>query len=515
MATDGWRLQGLCRIDGKLWEHRGLRERETKLMVDSAVSLPPVGELLDGCGTGTSEAVSLTAVYFDTADLRLTRSGVSLRFRSDDGWTVKIPVVDDDEGLVRDERSFGNEISGPPSAALEMVLPWARSEPLAVVARIETRREKTLVRNADRRLVCEIADDDVHGFVDGETPMHFREIEVETPEDGDPAVSGRVVKRLRTGGASWSPNLPKIVRVLGELGAAPADLAPAPHLDRHATTADLVRASISTAVESFIHNDALVRDGQDPEGVHRARVATRRLRSHLQTFRSLVDEEWSESLRAELQWLGTQLGHVRDADVLLSKIEARGADLWEDLRPASGALTDRLRAARDRDHAALLEAMRSPRYVALLDDLIDAARSPHMRDPRPDALAKDSVRRLTRRPWKRLRAAVEALPRSPSNTELHEVRKRTKRTRYAYEATAPIIGKPARRAANRLTKLQDLLGDHHDATVAIEWLHSAAIDEPNTEVAFIAGAIAHGFADDQRRVRNTWRAKWRRVKRNI
>lgn len=499
----------------KLWDGSVVRERETKLLVDPAVSLPPVDELLAGCGSWTTEVVTLTAVYFDTPDLRLTRSGVSLRFRSDDGWTVKLPEAGGDDEFVRTEHAFGNESGDPPDSAREMVSPWARSEPLAEVARVETRRDKTRILAGDGRLVCEIDDDEVHGFVDGATPVHFREIEVETPEDGDAAVSRRVVKRLRTSGAGTSPGLPKIVRVLGESGAAPRDLAPAPHLDRHSTTTDLVRASISTAVQSLIQHDALVRDGEDPEGVHRARVATRRLRSHLHAFRRLVDEEWSESLCVELQWLGAQLGHVRDADVLLGRLETRGEELWEGLRPASRVLTDRLRAMRDRDRAALLDAMHSPRYIALLDDLIDAAQSPPMRDPHADALAKDVVHRLTRRPSKRLRATVKALPRSPSDAELHVVRQRAKRTRYAYEAVAPIIGKTADRTTNRLSKLQGLLGDHHDATVAIEWLHSAAIDEPDAEVAFVAGAIAQAFADDQQRVRDSWKAAWRRVEHDI
>ncbi len=492
-----------------------MRERETKLLIDPNVPVPPIEQLLAGCGSWTTEAIAQTAVYFDTADLRLTRSGVSLRFRSDDGWTVKIPATAGGEEFVRDELAFGDDIDGPPSAAFEMVLPWARSEPLSEVARIETRREKTRISAEDGSVACEVDDDDVSGFVDGELRIHFREVEVETPEGGDLAVSARIIKRLRRAGAGRSPGLPKIVRVLGEPATAPPDLVPAPTLDRHSTTTDLVRASISTAVRSLIDQDALVRSGEDPEGVHRARVATRRLRSHLHTFRTLIDEDWSESLRTELQWLGTQLGFVRDADVLLDQIEARADRLWSDAQPAAHAITDRLRAARDRDQAALRDAMRSRRYVILLDELVHASRSPHLRANRCDTPAKDSVRRLNRHPWKRLRATVKALPRAPSDAELHAVRKRAKQARYAYEATAPIIGKSARHAARRLTELLDVLGDHHDASVAIGWLASTATDDLDADGAFAAGAIAETFADDQRIARGSWRRAWRRVNQSI
>lgn len=57
----------------------------------------------------------------------------------------------------------------------------------------------------------------------------------------------------------------------------------------------------------------------DPEGVHQARVATRRLRSDLRTFRPLVDPEF-HSFRhtfakralesgAQITWLSRHLGH--------------------------------------------------------------------------------------------------------------------------------------------------------------------------------------------------------------
>ncbi len=290
---------------------------------------------------------------------------------------------------------------------------------------------------------------------------------------------------------------------------------PAPILDRHSTATDLVRASITTAVRSLIDHDAAVRDGSDPEGVHRARVATRRLRSHLRTFRPVVDDGWSEPLRAELQWLGRRLGYVRDADVLLGRLRGRSDDLWGDLGSTARILTDRLGAARDRDHAALGDAMQSSEYFGLLDHLVGAAVSPRTLSEYLDTPATDVVRRLTRRPWNRLRVAVKRLAPAPTSAELHVVRIRTKQTRYAYEACAPIMGTRARHTVKRLTKLQNLLGDHHDATVAIEWLHAAATDGADPEVAFVAGALAATFAYDHRRVEADWRAAWRRVKHGI
>src|SRR5205814_4643069 len=58
-----------------------------------------------------------------------------------------------------------------------------------------------------------------------------------------------------------------------------------------------------------------VREG-DPDAVHDTRVAIRRLRSTLRTFRGLWDPTRSEGLRSELKWLGTRLGNVRDGQVM-------------------------------------------------------------------------------------------------------------------------------------------------------------------------------------------------------
>ena len=80
------------------------------------------------------DEVDQDAVYFDTPDLRLTRAGASLRYRSDDGWTVKVPQSNASM-LVRDECSFpGDEAEGPPEEAVAFVRALARSAPLGRVA---------------------------------------------------------------------------------------------------------------------------------------------------------------------------------------------------------------------------------------------------------------------------------------------------------------------------------------------------------------------------------------------
>ena len=60
------------------------------------------------------------------------------------------------------------------------------------------------------------------------------------------------------------------------------------------------------------------------ERVHQSRVACRRIRSNLRTFRLLFDPEWGTSLRAELAWYGDCLGESRDLHILQDALAANG-----------------------------------------------------------------------------------------------------------------------------------------------------------------------------------------------
>ena len=256
-----------------------------------------------------------------------------------------------------------------------------------------------------------------------------------------------------------------------------------------ATVDAVIRHAISESVAKLIENDPVVRIGEDPEGVHQARVATRRLRSHLRTFRSLLEPEWAEQLRDELGWLGDELGAVRDADVLLDRLQTRIVDLDnDDDRVAAVPLTDRLVHDREAARALLLDGLRSDRYLQLLDRLVDAAHRPHVvmvvgmdHD--------DTLRSLVRAPWRHLRNAVDSLPDPAPDAALHAVRIRAKRARYAAEVVEPAFGKPAREFAKVITGVQDVLGEHQDAVVAAAWLRANALTLGDPAAVFVAGEL--------------------------
>ncbi len=485
-------------------------EREVKLAVSPDFVLPPLTDPGGDVFAAPDESFELHATYFDTADYRLSRAGASLRAR-DDGWTVKLPVGTDGEALVRGEHVFVGPIdhADPPPEALDLVRALTRGAPVHSVATLRTRRHRVRLRAGDAREVGEVVDDRVEvRLADTDAVSEsFREIEVELPDSASDAHRAVVLARLRGAGAGPADPTPKIVRALGPAATAPPDVV-VPEPIGPPTLDFVVQRAIAASVARLIEHDPGVRLGEDPEAVHQARVATRRLRSDLRTFRTLLDEHWSDGLRDELRWLGDVLGVVRDADVMLERLSSHIEELEPVDRSAADHLLDDLREQRARGVAQLLDALRSERYDTVLDHLVLAARRPRLLLRVDDEDDRDVLRALVRKPWDQLARAVHALPDEPTDTALHEVRIKVKRARYAAEAIAPAIGKPARSFARALVALQDVLGDHQDAVVASEWLRRAAASAPNGEQGFAAGLLAARERAAIVAGRESWRDVW-------
>jgi CHAD domain-containing protein len=443
-------------------------------------------------------------VYFDTSDLRLTRAGASLRYRSDDGWTVKLPEGRTSSTMARTEHAFAGGFGAPPAPAVSLVRALIRTHPLVEIANIDTRRRKTRLLDGNGGLVAELDDDEVEGRSGLADRARFREIEVELGDDTPDDFLADVVRALRKAGAKRTRAESKIARVLGAAATAAPDVPAAPALATRATVEDLVRAAFTRSVQQLLTFDPAVRLGADPEAVHKARVATRRLRSDLRTLRPVVNREWSEPIRGELKWLGSVLGHVRDDDVLLAGLERERAQLPAAHRDAASQVREQLVVARTRDRTALLEALDSDRYARLLERLVSGATRPRLRDGVARSKVSAMASELVDQPRRRFRKHARALDEEPTDPDLHEARKRAKQVRYAFELIAPVVGKRASFAAARFEEVQEVLGDHQDAVVAEKWLADAAADAASREECFAAGALAGLIVVRQRAARAQW-----------
>jgi CHAD domain-containing protein len=491
-----------------------MTESEYKFVLKGGRELPGPNKLVKGLGTYSLTRRHQEAEYYDTADLRLTRAGASLRFRSDDGWTVKLPERQH-RLLERDEIVFGfPETTGPPREAVALVRALSRTAPLDKVATVTTDRQEIRIVDRRGRPVGSIDDDRVRAKALRNGSTSFHEVELEVASDADAELVDELVARLRKAGARADGPRPKVARALGEPARGAPDVVPGDRLGHRSTPSDLVQTVLANGLHRLVTHDPIVRTDDDPEGVHQARVGTRRLRSDLRTLRPLLARVWTEPLRDELKWLGGVLGDVRDADVLRELLDQRLAGLPASTGQDASPLLRHLDHERGEQIATLQRALESHRYLALLDNLVATVREPPLDRVHldPDVRNRRAVERLTRKPWKRLRRAVDALTDEPSDPELHEVRKRAKQARYAYEATAPIIGQAAGRLAKELAGLQDVLGAHQDAVVATEWLYDTAVEIGDARTGYAAGRLAQIFDDERRALRTEWRRQWKRVR---
>ena len=98
------------------------------------------------------------------------------------------------------------------------------------------------------------------------------------------------------------------------------------------------------------------------------RVATRRLRSSLATFRPLFGGSKPQRLRDEHKGVGTLLGPVRDVEVMRAHPHETAAAVVgdADLADVLAQLDHELTERHSRAHSKPITAMDGPRYAALL-----------------------------------------------------------------------------------------------------------------------------------------------------
>ena len=486
-----------------------MREREAKMIVPDSFELPDLHDAVEGAALGDVEEREISDVYYDTDDLRLARWGCTLRQRAEEGWTVKIPRPSKGIVLDREEVVFRGDTSDPPAAALNLVSSLTRGTDVDVVARVRTRRLVRAWRADDGAVIAELTDDHVRASkADGEE-VRFREIEFELAPDADGHLVDEVVARLTAAKQFAERPIPKLVRTLGPAAMEPPDVEVVP-LPSKPTARQVIQSAIASSVARLLLQLPAARLGTDPEGVHQARVAARRLRSDLKTFKPLLDSEWSADLQEQLRWLIDELGAVRDNDVLGAKLRdviERHPEIEPD---AARGVFHQVQLERRRGRRRLLRHLGDVRAIELLDHLVAAAAAPATvkRAARP---ARAVMPQLVRKRWKRLDRAIDGVGRRPTAAELHRVRILAKQLRYASEAVAPAAGKQARKFANDAASIQDALGELNDATVIGGWL-AATADRLDGPAAFTAGQLAQQLVIDAHTHERQWRSAHRTMK---
>jgi len=178
-------------------------------------------------------------------------------------------------------------------------------------------------------------------------------------------------------------------------------------------------------------------------------------------------------LNDELNWIAAQLGAARDLDVQLRRLRETAAELGlsEALVPYGAWLEEQ----RQRAQAELVSALESPRFAQLMQQLHQL--NDWLPNPLVDAPLFDDAPIRLRRSYCQLRKRARRIDDHAPATELHKVRIRAKRLRYAAEFFEVAYGKPAQRLAELLVNLQDVLGDLQDGVVNGQRIHQAVHTE--------------------------------------
>lgn len=451
-------------------------EMELKLELDAeSMEALAASELL----ADAPSSISQHAIYFDTPDLALLHSGLSLRIRQEgerriqtvkaSGTTAGLFVRPEWECDVADDKPVIDHTS-PVNALIGEGI-----EAIAPVFTVENERRKWMNGG------IEISLDEGRAIAaDRETP--FVEIELEH-KDGDPAAIFALARTIDAVAPVQLGVISKAERGYRLLG--PALAATKAHhvaLDESMTAASALQAIGFACLRHHRLNVPLVFDRKDAAALHQARVAIRRLRSALTIHKSVFADRTLPRLSVELRWLAAELGKARDIDVLLKRTKD------EDLRV-------QLLEARVTAYEGVVTALHSTRSRHLMIDLVEWLSMGEWLFDDANAEARTIpvlgfAARTLRKMRKKVRRQGDDLEELDDESR-HELRKSAKKLRYATEFFAALYDRKRdrrrfRRFLSALEGLQDSLGDLNDLSAASATLRRLGItsedaDEPSAD----------------------------------
>jgi inorganic triphosphatase YgiF len=257
-------------------------------------------------------------------------------------------------------------------------------------------------------------------------------------------------------------------------------------LARSAIAGEAFQAGARNALAQIAANAAVLRETPTPEAVHQLRVAARRLRSALSTFRRVVEDPGYEAVKGELRWLAKAFDQARNLDVFAQEVLEPAIRMAS---PPAGlpALVQALADAREAARRDACETAASERFRALMIDVTgwvetgawlsgEAAR---------EAARPFAARTLNHRHAKLLKRGRKLQARD--DEARHATRIEAKKLRYAAEGFGGLWPeKKADRFVERVKQLQDELGALNDIATAQPLLAGLNL---TPEAAYAAGEL--------------------------
>lgn len=467
------------------------------------------------------EAVrQLDATYFDTLDHALRKAGFGLRVRDGENGR-KQTLKSASSGGVFARGEWESAVVGPePDRDLLAKTPAAKvinGDALTPVFATNVRRVTRLIQRDGATIEAAL---DLGELLANERRAGVSELELELK-----AGSARVLFDLARDLAAHAPLRLSLISK-AERGYAlaldePDGPRPDSPLNPEATIGEALQAlgraalcRLCAAAESLC-----ARPG--PERVHKLRVAARRFRALLSTFKVLAGDPAARHVKAELKWLADALGAARELDVFVADVWRPAAEGQSqasqvaldqtDAEPdeavqaevrALAAFGKALLAAQTRAYAQAGAAVDSARFRALA---IDAAAwleaGAWTNDPRlekiRDRAAVDFASKALEKRQRRIRKDGRDLA-ALSPQDRHAVRIRGKKLRYAVEDLGglfPDHPKRLERFVEATKGLQDSLGQLNDLAAREALARDVALSSEDSEAAFAAGRLTAGGAE--------------------
>ena len=394
---------------------------KTHLEIEAKYDLADGQQVPELVGVGAVDAMVaqaemvLTATYFDTPGHSLAAAGATLRRRAggtDDGWHLKLPLADGERLEVH--RPIGRG-QAPPAALTALVRGLVRANRLEAVATLVNRRTVHQLLDRDGKVLAELADDAVTGErhdVEGHV-VTWRELEIELV-DGDRGVLAALDAAVRKAGVQPASSGSKVGRVLG---SPVARFAQRPTVRRKTPVGDVLAVGLRSAMLGLQAADPLLRLDR-ADAPTRMRAAIQRLRAALALQRQVIPDDITPSIRSELAWLDSVVAGLEDVDTTHARIRAALAVQPKELviGPVTRRVDRELAAARRAAVAVVREALDSPRYLDMLEGIIELP----SRMPAAEAAAtraNNVLPDLAQRALRRAERRLAQLARAPSDDE--------------------------------------------------------------------------------------------------
>lgn len=441
------------------------------------------GQAVAGYTVAASGQKQLEDTYYDSADWRVHHSGYTCRVRrKGEAAELTLKAMAIPSGGMRVRRELTETLDGAsadplraPGACGAALRAVCGRQDLAPIFQVNTNR-KTFDLTDGAGPIGEIALDETSIPVGEDVPVRLSRVEVEVAPDAIDRARAFVDAMVTANGLTeaTTSKFESALIATGQRVSGASDVGPT-SISPEMTVGQVAYAVLRKQFGVFRVNEPGTRLGDDIEALHDMRVATRRLRAAMAAFRPFLSQRML-AFRDEFGWVAGVLGEVRDLDVQLERmVEWRGA-FPEERAHALDAIEEILVTRRNAARKRMLAALDSRRYERLLTRFEGALRFGPPRSFVPGrtpvlAVAPDLVEKR----YLKVRKAGDRIKKSSPPDSYHLLRIDAKKLRYALEFVGNgIYGKPALEFSARVTALQDVLGLHQDAYVAMDLLQEIA-----------------------------------------